>query len=82
MFNYLMFHCLMLHCIKGALGCPYLMSNIPLFYMVPITVGIVAAAPFNVALFWYCTVRCHIFLKLHHFNFPLVFAALFNVALL
>ena len=45
-----MFHCLMLHCIKVALGCPYLMLNIPLFYMVLIAVGIVAAAPFNIVL--------------------------------
>ena len=50
MFNYLMFHYLMLHCIKVALGCPYLMLNIPLFYMVLIAVGIVAAAPFNIVL--------------------------------
>ena len=61
-----MFHFLMLHCIKLVLGYPYLMLNVPLFNVVLVAVGVVVIALFNVK----------------HFNFPLVFATLFNVALL
>ena len=46
-----MLHLLMLHYIKVALGSPYLMLNVPLFYIVLVAVGIVAVALFNIALF-------------------------------
>ena len=45
------FHFLLLHCIKVALGRPYLMSNVPLFHIVLVAVEIVPVALFSVVLF-------------------------------
>ena len=46
-----MFHFFMLHCIKIALGCPYLMLNVQLLYIALVAVGLVVVALFNVELF-------------------------------
>ena len=63
----------MLHC---------LMLNVPLFHMVLVAIGIVVVSLLNVMLFGCCTIGCRIVLTSNDFNFAIVFAALFNVALL
>ena len=50
--------------------------------MVLVAIGIVFVSLLNVALFGYCTIGCRIVLMSKDFNFAIVFAALFNVALL
>ena len=65
----------------------YLMLNAPLFHIVLAAVALVsvtiAVVPlFNTALFEHYTISCYIVLMLHYCNLELVFAALFNVAML
>ena len=50
--------------------------------MVLVAIGIVVVSLLNVMLFGCCAIGCRIVLTSNDFNFAIVFAALFNVALL
>ena len=50
--------------------------HILLFAVPLVAAAIVVASQVNFALFWYCTFRCIIVLKLHYINFALVVVSL------